>query len=246
MNTEVHPTDPAAKILFADDDELFRLGLGKRLAHAGFHCDFATTADEAAALLKKNEYAALLSDINMPGNVRLELIENIPSLLEGLPVILLTGNPTVETASRSVRLRVKAYLTKPPDFDELCHLLHAAIRERHDLRALQAARNRLRDWDHDIESLQKKLREQTDAAHTATMQSYLRVTLRNLVLGLVELEDLLNDKDGTTGTEAAVQNQQLLAALHKTIAVLHKTRDHFKSKDLAELRKELELILGAK
>src|SRR5215469_13014046 len=136
MNTPEKTEDIAGRILFADDDEQFRLGLGKRLIKAGFGCDFAGSASEAADLLKKNVYDVLLSDINMPGNVGLELIESIPAIREGMPIVLLTGNPTVETAMRSVNLRVTAYLTKPPDFDALFSLLRATIADAQDLRVL--------------------------------------------------------------------------------------------------------------
>ena len=69
-----------------------------------------------------------------------KMVENIPALVEGLPIILLTGQPTVETAMRSVRLRVVAYLAKPPDFAELCRALTTAIVEYRNLRILDANR----------------------------------------------------------------------------------------------------------
>jgi len=66
MDATNPPDTNSGRILFADDDEQFRLGLGKRLQRAGFECDFAGSADEAVALLQSKEYDVLLSDINMP------------------------------------------------------------------------------------------------------------------------------------------------------------------------------------
>jgi CheY-like chemotaxis protein len=238
--------DPAlrGKILFADDDEPFRRGVGQCLIRAGFTCDFAGSADEAIERLRTGEYDVLLSDICMPGNAGLELIENLPDASAGLPVILLTGDPTVATASRSVRLRVTAYLTKPPDIEELCRLLASAVAERRSLRVLKDSRQRLHDWDREIERLQKLLQQTPAPDRQASMQSYLRLTLRHLVVSLIELENLLIQEGEQLGTNRALEKQELLNALRKTVGVLQKTKDHFKSKELGDLRKDLQTLLG--
>jgi DNA-binding response OmpR family regulator len=243
-DTVVTPEPPArGSILFADDDAQVRSGVGQCLIRAGFACDFASSGAEAAEALGTKEYDVLLSDINMPGNSQLELIEKMPGVSEGLPVILLTGSPTVETASRSVRLRVMAYLTKPPDMDELCRLLDAAVAERRNLRVLKDSRQRLQDWEREIGRIQALLQQVTPANRQATMQSYVRLTLRQLVVGLMDLEHLLIHDGERLGTDTAVEKQELINAVRKTISVLGHTKDHFKSKELGELRKELENLL---
>ena len=168
----------------------------------------------------------------------------MPAVIEGLPVILLTGSPTVATASRSVRLRVTAYLVKPPDINELCALLDSAVAERRSARVLNESRQRLQGWDHEIERLQRLLQQSTTADRQAAMQSYLRLTLRQLVVGLIEMEHLLIHDGERLGTDQAVEKQELLNAVRKTVGILQKTKDHFKSKELGELRKELETLVG--
>jgi DNA-binding response OmpR family regulator len=245
MDAVAHPgTSGRGKLLFADDDEQVRGGIGKNLTRAGFQCDFAASGAAAAELLRSKEYDVLLSDINMPGNFGLELIEHLPAGLEGLPVILLTGSPTVETAARSVRLRVMAYLTKPPNLDELFRLLDMAVAERRNWRVLNDSRQQLQNWDRELERIQRLLQQSTDADRQTAMQSYLRLTLRQLVVGLIELEHLLIHDGERLGTDQAVERQELLSAVRKTVGVLQKTKDHFKSKELGELRKELETLLG--
>jgi YesN/AraC family two-component response regulator len=157
---------------------------------------------------------------------------------------LLTGDPTVATASRSVRLRVTAYLTKPPDIEELCRLLASAVAERRSLRVLKDSRQRLHDWDREIERLQKLLQQTPAPDRQASMQSYLRLTLRHLVVSLIELENLLIQEGEQLGTNRALEKQELLNALRKTVGVLQKTKDHFKSKELGDLRKDLQTLLG--
>ena len=214
------------------------------LVRAGFECDFASSGQQVIERLRSQTYDVLLSDINMPGNDDLELIEKLAAISESLPVILLTGEPTVATAARSVRLRVTAYLTKPPDVAELCRLLQLAVGEARNLRVLKDSRQRIQDWGREIQRLQQLLQQAPAADRQAAMQGYVRLMLRNLVVGLIELEHLLIHDGERLGTDAAVQAQELSNAVRKTIGVLHKTKDHFKSKELGELRKELESLLG--
>jgi len=242
--TSVPSSVTPGKILFADDDEPFRVGLGKRLKRAGFECDYAATSSEAIGLLQTKEYDALLSDIFMPGNAGLEMIANVAAVSEGLPIIVLTGNPSMETATRSVRLRVMAYLTKPPDFEELCDLLKAAAAERQNVRALKENQKRLQNWEHEIEHILRMLQQAPPADRQSTMLSYLRLTLRNLVVGLVDFEHLLVHEGKALGADQAVEQQQMLSAIRKTIGVLQKTKEQFKNKELGDLRKELETLLG--
>jgi len=63
-------------------------------------------------------------------------------------------------------------------------------------------------------------------------------------VGLIELEHLLIHEGERMGTDEAVEKQAFRNAIRKTIGVLQKTRDHFKSKELGELRKELESLVG--
>ena len=179
------------RILFADDDAEIRNQLGKYLCKMGYECDFAASADEAAECLRTRSHDVLLSDVNMPGNRELELIANAPAIVAGLPVILLTGNPTVETAVRSVNLWVVAYLTKPPDFKELCGLLDAAVAGRRELSILNDSRQRLQNWEQEIGRIQRVLEHSAPTDRQAAMQSYVRLTLRNLVVGLIDLEHLV-------------------------------------------------------
>lgn len=232
------------RILFADDEAPFRIGLSRRLVRVGFQCDTVANAAEALARLAVHEYDVLLADIDMPGNQRLELLGDITAVAPMMPTVLLTGRPAVETAARSVALRVAAYLVKPPDFDELCKVLAAAAQEHRERRTLAEGRLRLQNWEKEVARLQSLLEQPASQGRHAAMRSYLRLTLRNLVVGLVELENLLADDGAGSGAGQAIERQELVNAMRKTVAVLEKTKGQFKSKELGELRKELEALLG--
>ncbi len=115
------------KILLVDDDSQFREALAIRLRRDGYDCACAADATGALALLLASDFDVFISDICMPGNMGLDLVERVPQLKAGLPVILLTGFPTVESAVKSVNLSVAGYIVKPPDMDHLRSLLTKAV-----------------------------------------------------------------------------------------------------------------------
>ena len=229
------------RILFADDDRALREGLATILRRFGFECHCVGTAADAAEILRVVEFDVLISDINMPGNVGLELIESLPQLAAGLPVILLTGRPTVDTAARSVRLPVTAYLTKPPDFDELCRLLDKAVADHHGFRAMQTGRERLLTWEKELGQIEQVLRQSPGTQPGGPMGSYLRASLRQVILLLADVERATQ----TLERRAAGSLDQVdhIAALRRTVEVLERTKQNFKSKDLADLRRQLEQLL---
>ena len=160
METATPPAAVPGRFWWPTTTQPFAWPWGKVLERSGFQCETAGSAAEAVDLLRTKEYDVLLADINMPGNARLELIADLPAVLHGLPIILITGEPTVETASRSVRLRVRADLTKPPDFAELRQLLNAAVTERRDLRLLNDNRQRIQNWDRELERIRASCNNQ--------------------------------------------------------------------------------------
>ncbi|HEY4249347.1 MAG TPA: response regulator [Lacunisphaera sp.] len=233
-------------ILFADDDITVREGLAELLRRSGFEVMGVGSAAEALDRLKAAEFDALISDIHMPGNSELELIADVPQIAAGLPVILLTGRPSVDTAARSVRLSVTAYLTKPPDLAELSRILDQAIADYRGFRAMRSGRARLQEWESEIDRIEQMLRKAPLAQAGGPMGSYLRLTLRQVILMLSDLEQATGVLEQPTPTVAGTTTLTRIdhaAALRHTVDVLERTKQNFKSKDLADLRKQLEALL---
>jgi DNA-binding response OmpR family regulator len=230
------------RILIADDDEAFRLATRAFLRQQGYECEMAADAIAATELLRGSEFDLLISDINMPGNVSLELIQQLPELAAALPVIVLTGHPTVQSAARSVRLQVVAYLVKPPEPDELLDLAEKAVANYRSYRAVSANRQRLENWVHDIARLEEVLRKSTSSAD-APKEAFLNLTLQNMLGVLVDLKQFTEAFARKQGGENMLEQIALHRALQETIEVLEKTKRSFKSKELGELRRKLEGLL---
>ena len=88
-------------ILIADDEDTFRQSTAYLLQQRGYKCDCAADGPEALRLFQSNHYDLLVADIHMPGNQDLGLIRRAQQVTGGMPVILVTGYPCLETATRS-------------------------------------------------------------------------------------------------------------------------------------------------
>ncbi|MHB8957585.1 MAG: response regulator [Pirellulaceae bacterium] len=98
-------------ILFVDDEETFRESTCRLLRREGFDCHGAADADEGLSILRANRFDLLVADIRMPANPELRIVRAARELDHTMPVILMTGYPSMETAIHSVELSVAAYLT---------------------------------------------------------------------------------------------------------------------------------------
>ena len=241
MTTESQPPLRGV-VLIADDEEFIRRGLSELLRRDGFLCVESDSGPDALTKLGEMEFDAMISDIHMPGNAGLETIVQVRAICPALPVVLLTGRPSVETAAKSVRLPVTAYLTKPPNMDELVAILDRAISDFRGLRALQSGRVRLQAWEKELEQIERTLRMSPgDGEKGGPMGHYLRVTLRQVILMLSDLEHAAASLERTGASSVAIDQE---AALRRTVDVLERTKQNFKSKELAELRKQIEQLLN--
>jgi DNA-binding response OmpR family regulator len=232
------------RILLADDDDMFRDAFMRLMEHHGYDCLGAADAATAERMLEGNETDALIADIHMPGNSRLELVEKVAQILPGLPVILLTGGAEVETAARSVGLGVTAYLVKPVDTVELLAIVERAVSVYRQLRRVRASLGLLRNWAGELAVIEESLSHRSPASANGAMQDYLRVTLRNLTRQIVELDYSVGVSDKFGSKDMDLGKLDLIAALRQTIEVLEKSRQSFHSKDLGALRKQLQNLLS--
>lgn len=204
-------------------------------------CRYETAADARSGLaaLAAREYDLLICDVHLPDFDGLELVKAIDDRNRGLPVIFLTGQPSLETAMRSVRLRVVAYLVKPPNLDELRALLHREVPAHRQRRIVAASRLRLHEWDRELVRIEAGL----DTPSGTGAVDYLQATVRQLALILSELDRSVTLVAADRSARGRLDEIDLVAAVRKAVQVLERTRFNFKSKDLGDLRKDLESLL---
>lgn len=120
------------RVLVVDDDAILLTAIGRILREDASSVSLAHDARQALERLQSEEYDVIVSDIEMPGMNGLELLRAVRARDLNLPVIFVTGAPSVESASRAVEYGAFRYLVKPVDRDDL----RAAVAEAHRLRDL--------------------------------------------------------------------------------------------------------------
>ena len=121
---------PPARILVADDEPLFLKTTAALLRKAGFECTCAANGEAALEALARERFDLLLSDLNMPGNFKLELLREGRRQWPEIPMIIVTGAPSLPTAIESVRLGIADYLLKPVKYDDLLTSVRRALAHR--------------------------------------------------------------------------------------------------------------------
>lgn len=233
-------------ILLVDDDEAIRHSVARLLERKGYQCRCAGNADEAVQALRDRPFDAMISDIVMPGNADLRVVRAAKDVAGQMPVFLVTGYPTAETAMRGIDLSVAGYLTKPFDVDQLAGRLKTAIQRYRDRRSLTTVRQRIETC---LSELEREGYDEASAADGGGASALLG-TIRTLSACLSELLELAGRSDATVSARNLCelldcpQTPAHRQALVETIEVLKQTKDVFKSKALAGLRVKLEGLLG--
>jgi len=237
------------RILIADDDESFSKSTADILSIEGYKCDVSPDAETAVAMLETSRYDLLISDIHMPGNSGLELIKELANVADGMPVILVTGNPTLETATKSIQLPVAAYMDKPLDFEMLLLHVKNSISKYRAYCSFQSTSKRLQEWQKDLESIKNLLSSASETPTSVPVNTFFKLTFRNIADSLLDLEHLIEGFT-TNSDDQYVCNlldcpsiTKMKKGLTESVEVLKKTKESFKSKDLARLRDKLDTII---
>ncbi|MDA8138362.1 MAG: response regulator [Desulfobacteraceae bacterium] len=128
-----------SQILIADDDPGACKAYQRMLELEGHRVLAASDFAAAAAQLQSQTFDVVLCDIVLGDDDGISLLAHIQQQNTGTPVILITGQPTVETATAAVRMGAYDYLSKPIPRDRLCHTVSKAIEFNH----LTAAKKRI-------------------------------------------------------------------------------------------------------
>ncbi len=244
------PSTPQ-RLLLVDDEATFRETTADLLRGDGFLVDTATEAGMAIDLLRANAYDLMISDILMPGNANLDLIRCIREVDRDLPIILVTGYPSVNTAVDALHLSVKAYLTKPLDYGALLAELQRIGEGIQARRVLRQSQDRLLGWVGDMDRIQQMVRETRGFPDRDTAREVLALSLGNIAGMLLDMKAIFEltldpeaDADFGDLHQKSPRVQALEGALRDAIEVLERTKGSFKSKELAALRQELERLVG--
>lgn len=121
--------EPAARILIVEDEHLLRAGLKLSLNRFGYDVEEAASGEEALERLRARTFDVVLLDIHLPGIQGVELMQCICRLCPDISLIILTGQPDLESAIGAVKCRAVDYLIKPVGLDELVRAIGRALQK---------------------------------------------------------------------------------------------------------------------
>ncbi len=113
-------------ILIIDDEAPIRESLSGILGDEGFTPLIASSAEEGLQLLNEEEISLILLDIWMPGMDGLEALKIIKEKFN-LPVIMISGHGTIDTAVQATRIGAFDFIEKPLSYDKIIHAIEKGL-----------------------------------------------------------------------------------------------------------------------
>ena len=130
---------PRRRVLVVDDEEALLRAQVRILTNAGYDVESALSGTTALLALEGPPFDVILTDIDMPGLNGIEFLERIRTRDLDVAVVMITGNPSVETAMRAMELGAIRYVVKPVASKDLVKLADDAVRLRRLAKAKRQA-----------------------------------------------------------------------------------------------------------
>ncbi len=115
-----------AKILVVDDESSIRRTLKEILEFEKHEVDIAANGIEAIELVNNNSYDVILLDIKMPEMDGMEVLNKLMKF-SNVPVIMISGHGTIETAVEAIKKGAYDFIVKPPDLNRLLIAVRNAV-----------------------------------------------------------------------------------------------------------------------
>ncbi|MGQ0539645.1 MAG: sigma-54-dependent transcriptional regulator [Gemmatimonadaceae bacterium] len=123
----------SARLLVVDDDRAFRVSTAALLRGEGYDVGVAGDAQEAVSHLQASRYDLMLLDLRMPGLDGIGLVEALRLWGEPIPVLMISGTGTIDSAVRALHAGADDFLTKPVEPEALFARIAEALERRPDL-----------------------------------------------------------------------------------------------------------------
>jgi len=131
------------RILVVDDDRGFRIATRTVLEDEGYHVHLCTSGGEALKALQEGDYDLMLSDLVMEEMSGMALLQRVKAQWPTLPVLMITGFGSIQSAVEAMKLGAADYLTKPLNNDELLIKIRRTLERSEKDRELKMLREEL-------------------------------------------------------------------------------------------------------
>jgi diguanylate cyclase (GGDEF)-like protein len=118
------------KILVVDDEESVRHTLTELLQIRNFRVTATESAEQALKLLEQNAFDVVLSDLLMPRVDGIALAKTIKEMGLNVPVVVMTGYASIETAVESMKAGASDFITKPFNLDQITIVINRTLENK--------------------------------------------------------------------------------------------------------------------
>ncbi len=116
-----------AKILIIDDEKAIRNALRDILEHEKHKVEEAEDGASGLEKAKKSKFDVVLCDIKMPKMDGMEMLEKLMAHDDSIPVIMISGHGTIDTAVEAIKKGAFDFIQKPPDLNRILVTLRNAL-----------------------------------------------------------------------------------------------------------------------
>ena len=116
-----------SNILIIDDEKAIRKTLSEILSYEGYKIEEAGDGEEGLKKFQEKVFDVVLCDIKMPKMDGLEFLDKAGESNPDVPVIMISGHGTIETAVEAVKKGAYDYIAKPPDLNRLLITIRNAM-----------------------------------------------------------------------------------------------------------------------
>ncbi|MES3630130.1 MAG: sigma-54 dependent transcriptional regulator [Longimonas sp.] len=116
-----------ATILVVDDEASIRRTLEEILEYEDYGVECASDGEEALDMARSDTYDLVLLDVKMPKRDGMDVLEVLSDEFPELPVVMISGHGTVETAVEATKLGAYDFIEKPPDLNRLLLTVRNAL-----------------------------------------------------------------------------------------------------------------------
>jgi DNA-binding NtrC family response regulator len=134
------PKDMAHTILLVDDEKNILSALSRSLKLEGFETLIAGTGEQGLAVLQDKAVDLVLLDVKLPGMDGISCLKAIKEGRADVPVVMMSGHATVDTAVQATKLGADNFVEKPVTQDRLLPMLRSLLRLRDTLQENQQLR----------------------------------------------------------------------------------------------------------
>jgi two-component system nitrogen regulation response regulator NtrX len=136
-----------ASVLIVDDEKNILLTLSQSLQLAGYHTELASSGQVALDVASARPVDAVLMDVKMPDMDGLTALGRLHEMKPELPVIMMSGHGTIDTAVKATQLGARDFLEKPIARDRLLVALRNVLKHQAVIEELQELRSQLGRYD---------------------------------------------------------------------------------------------------